>query len=60
MKCSGAARIAAALTAVLLSGAGGCSSSGGAESEDNLYVPPSRADDAMDDMAEDVYRDSEL
>ncbi len=60
MKCSGAARIAAALTAVLLSGAGGCSSCGGAEGEDDLYVPPSRADEAMDDMAEDVYRDSEL
>jgi hypothetical protein len=48
------------LTAVLLSGAGGCSSCGGAQGEDDLYVPPSRADEAMDDMAEDVYRDSEL
>lgn len=60
MKCSGAARIAAALTAVLLSGAGGCCSCGGAQDEDNLDVPPSRADEAMDDMVEDVYRDSEL
>jgi len=48
------------LTAVLLSGAGGCCSCGGAQDEDNLYVPPSRADEAMDDMVEDVYRDSEL
>jgi hypothetical protein len=48
------------LTAVLLSGAGGCSSCGGAQDEGELYVPPSRADEAMDDMAEDVYRDSDL
>lgn len=60
MKRSGPARIAAALTAVLLSGAGGCSSCGGAQDEGALYVPPSRADEAMDDMAEDVYRESEL
>ncbi len=60
MKRSGTARIAAALTAVLLCGAGGCSSCGGAQDEGELYVPPSRADEEMDDMAEDVYRDSDL
>ncbi len=60
MKHSGTARMAAVLTVVLLSGTGGCSSCGGAQHEGELYVPPSRADQAMDDMAEDVYRDSDL
>ena len=60
MKRSGTARIAAALTAVLLSGAGGCSSCGGAQDEGGLYVPPSRADETMGDMTEDVYRDTDL